>query len=77
MPCQTTTAHVQGLYLVSLCTLKKGELLEEPRSHKGVCEAEQEATEEQPCRAGVDRVGLGTGETQRRLQEPTRELEES
>lgn len=55
-------------------TLEKGELLEEPRSHKRVCETEEQAAEEQPSGADVDGVRLGTGETHRRLQEPTRDL---
>lgn len=55
-------------------TFQERELLEEPRSHKGVCETEEQATEEQPSGADVDGVGLGTGETNRRLQEQTRDL---
>lgn len=60
------------LYLVCLCTFEERELLEEPRSHKGVGETEEKATEQQPCGADVDRVRSGAHKTHRHLQEATR-----
>lgn len=60
------------LYLVCLCTFEERELLEEPRSHKGVGETEKKATEQQPCGANVDRVRSGTHKTHRHLQEARR-----
>lgn len=61
-------------YLVWIRTFKERELLQEARSHKGVSETEEKAAEEQPTGADVDRVGLGTGETHRRLRESNRDL---
>lgn len=60
------------LYLVCLCTFEERELLEKPRSDKGVGETEEKATEQQPSGADVDRVRSGTHKTHRHLQEARR-----
>ena len=58
--------------MLCLCTFEESELLEEPRSHKGVGETEEKATEQQPGGADVDRVRSGAHKTHRHLQEARR-----
>lgn len=67
-----TSRFFHCLYLVCLCTFEEGELLEEPRSHKGVGETEEKATEQQPRGADVGRVRSGTHKTHRHLREAKR-----
>lgn len=60
---------LRGRCLSRCGTFEERELLEEPRRHGGVGETEQEAAEEQPGRADVDRMRSGTQETHRHLQD--------
>lgn len=57
------------------CTFEERELLEEARSHKGVGETEEKATEQQARGADVDGMRSGTHKTHRHLQERQRECD--
>lgn len=70
-----TSIRFHCLYLVCLCTFEERELLEEARSHKGVGETEEKATEQQARGADVDGMRSGTHKTHRHLQERQRECD--